>query len=158
MKLAPIFGTICCGLFVTACSANSGNDETVSDGLLIAIDQDDTLFATQENRGVFEIAENCIRLRLDDGREFTPLFGTSFRSENGKRLVSESGKISIEFGKSFSFGGRALPDNLAIDGKVKSVGDKCGRPLFKVGPVSPILGDPPVPPQPKFDQKERLFK
>lgn len=151
MKLAPIFGTALCGLFVASCSTNSGDGETFSDGLLIAIDQDNTLYATQENKGIFEIVENCIRLRLDDGREYTPLFGTNLGSENDKRLVSENGKVSIEFGKSLSFGGRALRDDAAVDSKVKRVGEQCGRPLFKVGPVSQILGDPPAPPQPKID-------
>lgn len=151
MKLAPIFGTIFFGLFVTSCSTNSGDGETFNDGLLIAIDQDSTLYATQENKGIFEIVENCIRLRLDDGREYTPLFGTNLRAESDKRLVSENRKVSIEFGKTLSFAGRALPDDAAVDSKEKGVGEKCGRPLFKVGPVSQILGDPPAPPQPKID-------
>lgn len=150
MKLNAIFGLVIVGLMTSSCSTSTPDTPQRENGLLIAVDQNSDVYATQENSGVFNVAGDCVILRLDEGAEFTPLFNFAIRPVENGMLISTDGSVSIEFGQPLVFGGSKLVENTEVDESAIEVATRCGKPLFRVGPILALQSDPPTPSEPEL--------
>lgn len=141
MQTTPLFLVLAFILAAVGCTEQAPPSTPDERAAMIAVVPVSTYDAVEE-QGSFRIEGQCLRLMLDSGSQFTPVFTRPVTVGSDSKPVDNR----VPLNSKVAIGGSRMEEEWAMATVEKAILERCGGPFFLVGSVGVGHNQPPPAP------------